>query len=359
MRPRHVSYFRKALLVTLATLPACGGSTAPVNPPSSDAGPDAGSPPPGPVPGTACGWATLPIGCGGCRPDCLWAYSFKGDPSVCTGFSTSGTPTQCASVCGNDARGEPADTCSVQSNGASWELTCSVTQGPNCGPSGPPVGNGGRRTSYFAQLGFGAAPRGREIGVHFARAACMEAGSVEAFRILRDELVAHGAPRRLVRAAMRAIRDELRHVRQTTALARRFGEEPVAPRPYPPRALRSFEEMALENAVEGCVRETYSALECAWQAEAAADPVVRATMARIARDEMRHLELSWAVNAWARSRLDAEARERVAAAQRAEIDEMLGELARDPNEALVRTGGLPRAVQSRSLVAAIAARIAA
>jgi hypothetical protein len=187
----------------------------------------------------------------------------------------------------------------------------------------------------------------------------MEAGSVDAFRMLRDELVAHGAPRRLVRAAMRAIRDELRHVRQTSALARRFGEEPVPPRPCPPRALRSFEDMALENAVEGCVRETYSALECAWQAQAATDPVVRATMARIARDEMRHLELSWAVNAWARGRLDAAARARIAVAQRAEIDEMLGEFARDPNDGLVRAGGLPRAMQSRALVAAIAKRIAA
>jgi hypothetical protein len=187
----------------------------------------------------------------------------------------------------------------------------------------------------------------------------MEAGSVEAFRLLRDELIAHGAPRRLVRAAMRAIRDELRHVRQTSALARRFGEKPVAPRPSPPRAPRSLEEVALENAVEGCVRETYSALECAWQAETAADPVVRATMARIARDEMRHLELSWAVNAWARGRLDAAARARVERAQRAEVDEMLRELALDPNEDVMRAGGLPRAAQSRALVGAIAARIAA
>jgi hypothetical protein len=162
-----------------------------------------------------------------------------------------------------------------------------------------------------------------------------------------------------VKAAERAIRDERRHVRQTSALARRFGEEPVAPRPTTPRARRSFEEIVLENAVEGCVRETYSALECAWQAAVSVDPVVRATMARIARDEMRHLALSWAVHAWAVGKLDAGARARVAAAQRAEVDEMLDELAQDPHESLRRLGGLPRAAESRALVDAIAERVAA
>ena len=112
----------------------------------------------------------------------------------------------------------------------------------------------------------------------------MEAGSVEAFRVLRDDLRMHGAPERLVRAAARAMRDEIRHVRQTAALARRFGEEPIAPPPVPDRPARTFEAVALENAIEGCVRETYSALECLWQAHRAEDPRVRSTMVQIARD---------------------------------------------------------------------------
>jgi hypothetical protein len=73
-------------------------------------------------------------------------------------------------VCGTDSHGEAPTSCSI--------ITAS---------------NGGRRPGYFAALGFGPVPRGRELGVHFARAACMEAGSVDAFRLLRDELVAHGA----------------------------------------------------------------------------------------------------------------------------------------------------------------------
>ena len=219
--------------------------------------------------------------------------------------------------------------------------------------------NGGRRPAYFASLGFGPPLPGREVGSHFARVACMEAGSVEAFRCLRDELMAHGAPTRLVRAASRAIRDELRHVRVTSGLARRFGEMPIAPRPAPPRVVRTLLGVALENAVEGCVRETYSALECLWQAQAAEDPVVRAEMKRIARDEMRHLALSWEVHAWAMRRLDGAARARVREAQRRAIHELLGEVGTDPRASLVRTAGLPRGAQSRALVSAIATRLAA
>ena len=356
-----LAYFRHALFVSLA---ACGGAVTTLPPDNGDAGkgplPDSGTPPgngdagtTGDGPAASCDWTLTP------STPCTWTTLFPGDPTLCINANQS-AQTQCAILCGANVNGVAADRCYV---GTGDSVDCYVDTDPSCTPSpGPPPnnpGNGGRRTSYFAQLGFGPAPRGRELGVHFARVACMEAGSVDAFKMLRDELVAHGAPRRLIKAAQRAIRDEQRHVRQTSALARRFGEEPVAPRPTTPRSPRSFEEIALENAVEGCVRETYSALECAWQAEVAVDPVVRATMARIAKDEMRHLALSWAVHAWAVGRVDAAGRARIAEAQRAEVDEMLEELAQDPHESLRLVGGLPRAAESRTLVAAIAQRVAA
>jgi hypothetical protein len=352
------AYFRHVLLVALAATPACGGATEP-NPGNGDAGPagDAAGTPDGNLPGTPCDWSTVPpMACGGCPPaGCQWAFSFVGDPQSCAGFASNGTPAECLAVCGTDPHGEPPTSCSVSASNGVETLYCYVVGTTYC----PAVMNGGRRPAFFAALGFGAVPGGRELGVHFARAACMEAGSIEAFRLLRDDLVAHGAPVRLVRAASRAMRDEMRHVRQTSALARRFGEEPVAPRPVPLRARRPFEAVALENAVEGCIRETYSALECAWQAERAADPVVRATMRRIARDEMRHVELSWAVHAWAMGKLDAFARARVVEAQRREIETLFSELSRDPHGSLRAAGGLPFAAESRALVGGIAARLAA
>ena len=339
-----VSFFRRAVLVTLA-LPAsaCGGATSPGE--SSDSGvSDAGATDATRLPSTPCGWSA------GTRSSCQWFLQFTGDPTACAGFAGAGTAAQCLAVCG------PSDT-------GQAPVSCFENSGTDGGPdtvvcSGCTL-NGGRRPAYFAALGFGPPPPGREVGSHFARVACMEAASVEAFRCLRDELVAHGAPGRLVRAASRAIRDERRHVRVTSGLARRFGELPIAPRPAPPRVVRPILAVALENAVEGCVRETYSALECLWQAQAAEDPVVRAEMKRIARDEMRHLALSWEVHAWVMRRLDGEGRARVRAAQGSAIRELLAEVASDPQSSLVRTAGLPLGAQSRALVSAIATRLAA
>jgi hypothetical protein len=61
---------------------------------------------------------------------------------------------------------------------------------------------------------------------------------------------------------------------------------------------RSLEQLAVENAVEGCVRETYGALLATWQARAAAEPRVRAMMAAVAVDETRHAQLAWDLDAW-------------------------------------------------------------
>jgi hypothetical protein len=302
------------------------------------------------LPSTPCNWSVS------YRSTCSWTLNFTGDPTLCAGFNGSGTAAQCLEACGTNASGQAPTYCSdfAGADGGPGSLSCGITGPPNCY-----ILNGGRRPGYFAALGFGPPAAGRELGTHFARAAFMEAGSVEAFRTMRDELVAHGAPRRLVRAASRAMRDEMRHVRQTSALARRFGEEPLAPAAPPPRAIRSLEDMAVENAVEGCVRETYSALECLWQGETAADPVVRATMKRIARDEMRHLALAWSVNAWVKRKLPAEARHRLLAAQHNAVVALRGEVSQDPHGSLVKEGGLPRGGQSQVLISAIEARLAA
>jgi hypothetical protein len=303
-----------------------------------------------PLPQTPCDWFES------YRSACSWSLSFTGDPLQCVGFTGSGTPAQCLAVCGTSDSGQAPTYCSeyAGSSGGSSTVSCGVNGPPNCY-----VLNGGRRPGYFAALGFGSPAAGHELGTHFARAALMEGGSVEAFRRMRDELVAHGAPRRLVQAASRAMRDEMRHVRQTSALARRFGEKPLAPPPPPPRAVRPLEELATENAVEGCVRETYSALECLWQGETAADPVVRATMKRVARDEMRHLALAWSVHEWAKGKLSAVARDRLRAAQRDAVVALLGEVSHDPHRSLMKEGGLPTGRQSQVLISAIEARLAA
>jgi hypothetical protein len=340
---RLLNFFHQAVVLTLALpVAACGGSTGSEvgdSGPGDSPGPDATK-----LPTTPCNWSA------GTRSSCDWTLEFHGDPTTCAGFSGQGTAAQCLTVCGYSDQNTAPISCTE------YSIDDAGTNTVDCFAC---TLNGGRRPAYFASLGFGAPLPGREVGSHFARAACLEAAAVDAFRCLRDELIAHGAPRRLVRAASRAVRDERRHVRVTSALARRFGEEPIAPRRAPPRSVRSLLEIALENAVEGCVRETYSALECLWQAHVAADPVVRSEMTRIARDEMRHLALSWEVHAWAGGRLDAASRARVRRAQESAVADLLAEVAGDPHASLVHAAGLPLGAQSRALIESIASRLAA
>jgi hypothetical protein len=183
----------------------------------------------------------------------------------------------------------------------------------------------------------------------------LEAASVHAFRRLRAELVEHGAPQPLVRAAERAARDELRHARMARALARRYGGTWCAP-VVSDSPLRDVEAIATENAVEGCVRETFGALIATRQARAAKDPTVRAAMARIARDETRHAALAYAVDAWVRGKLNRAARTRVLAARRRATEALLAydsEPAPDFRSAL----GLPTASETRALAATMTAEL--
>jgi hypothetical protein len=187
-----------------------------------------------------------------------------------------------------------------------------------------------------------------ELGRFFGEAAELEAASVHAFRILANELRALEAPDHLVHAARLAAADEIRHARATTRLARRFGADPIEVR-ISARPLRPLGEVALENAVEGCVGETWGAMLADWQARSAADPGIRSTMAAIAPDENRHAELAWAVDAWVATQLRPDAYARVVAARRLAARTLRHELLLDPPDILVDRAGLPSAAEAKSL----------
>lgn len=201
-------------------------------------------------------------------------------------------------------------------------------------------------------------PERDALAGYFARSAELEAASVHAFDALIAELRAHGAPASLLERAAQAGRDEVRHARDVARLARSFGG-----RVQPPRvarvAPRSLEEVALENAVEGCVRETYGALIAAHQARRAADRRVRALYARIARDETRHAALSLDVAAWAAPRLSAAARQRVDAASRRALAALHASLQAPFAEPLISAAGLPRPEVATALLEQLHAALSA
>ena len=210
----------------------------------------------------------------------------------------------------------------------------------------------GRRHAGFEEPRRACVAGASPLGEYFAQAAHLEAASVFAFRLLRNELATLGAPSSLVRMAERSARDEVRHTRVTARLARRFGGAPAKAKAAR-QAPRTLEEVARENAVEGCVRETFGAMVATWQAEHAEDASVKREMKRIAADETRHAALAWAVAKWADSQLDEAARARVKGAQREAITELAREVSREAPAELVRTAGLPTHQRATELVAAM------
>jgi len=199
-------------------------------------------------------------------------------------------------------------------------------------------------------------PDDGSVGRFFADVARLEASAVHAFRIMAQELAALGAPRPLERAARRAALDEVRHAKLTSRLARRHGAEP-RPAEVSPRPLRPLFELALENVVEGCVRETYGAACGRFQAARASDSAIRGELERIARDEARHAELSWRIHGWAQQRLSRHERQALRQAARTAIADLRQELARDPGCAVREVAGMPAPEQALALLDCIEAEL--
>jgi hypothetical protein len=190
------------------------------------------------------------------------------------------------------------------------------------------------------------------LGAYFAQASRLEAASVCAFERMHDELCTHKAPPELVRMARRSASDEVRHARVSAGLARRYGGQASAPRVRRQRS-RSIEAFAKENAVEGCVRETFGAMVATWQAAHAGDECVKRSMRRIARDETRHAALAWAVARWADGQLDSAARRRIARARRAAVRQLQRDARVELPPSALRAAGLPSASEAYALIAAL------
>ena len=203
----------------------------------------------------------------------------------------------------------------------------------------------------------GLAPHARRcedaVGAFFAECAYLEAASVPAFERLARELRAHGAPARLVKRALRARADEVRHAKATAALARRRG---AAPEPVVVEllAVRSLLAIAIENAVEGCVRETYGALVAVHQAAHAHDARVASVMRRVAQDETRHAALAWDVAEWLDSQLTDEERRLVAEARAEAVATLRAALAVPVAGELEHDAGLPSASKALAMLDVVA-----
>ena len=241
----------------------------------------------------------------------------------------------------SDASADGPDPNTIPPLDASFYISCDCTSGGR-----KPVGLRARRRAKGSDV----------VGEHLASMAYLEAASIPAFARLRTELEALGAPRSLLRRIDRAVRDEERHARVMSRHARRFGATIEPPRVRRARP-RGVEAIARENAVEGCVRETYGALVATWQAVHAGDARIRASMKRIAIDETRHAAISERVDAFLATKLDARSRARVDRARHRAITALSTATRVEPPRDLVAIAGMPSASRARALLAGLDAAV--
>ncbi len=166
-------------------------------------------------------------------------------------------------------------------------------------------------------------------------AALLEHVSIAAFEELAQQLRRLGAPGRLLERCLEAAADERRHVDLLVGLGAKRPHEHIGP-----SGDASIRAIALHNALEGCVSETWAALLAEYQAEAAPSTEVRRAHARIAADESRHAQLAWDLHDWLCARLSPSERRQVERARQA----ALGGL---PERALAQTRAIPPALRAR------------
>jgi rubrerythrin len=213
----------------------------------------------------------------------------------------------------------------------------------------------GRRPLGHAEIDAGVG--GDDLGRSLAAMAYLEAASVLAFEELAAWLSVQRAPSELVERCRAAADDERHHARWLTRLA---GQRDATVRvPVPREASEaSTLEVALHNAVEGCVHESFAALMAAVRAERAESPWLRRVFARIAADETCHGQLAWDLDAWLRERL-APGQVRMVERRQREA------LARLPARARALQSGMPESLgrldaeQAERLASCFAARLVA
>jgi len=199
---------------------------------------------------------------------------------------------------------------------------------------------------------------GATEGALFAAMSLHAAAAVIAYRQLGRELAALGAPRSLRDRVRRAAWDSIRHTRFADGLALRFGSEPERPMVSAERP-RTLAQLARDNAVDGCVREAWSAALALWQAEYALAPIVREAMRDFAHDKMRHAQLAWDIHRWAIVRIEESEVPSVDEASRRAIAGILRAPVPFLTPATLRSVGLPGPRTARALAHAVLDGIAA
>ena len=163
------------------------------------------------------------------------------------------------------------------------------------------------------------------LAAHWTEVARLEHASVAAFARFSLDLLALGAPAKLLAAAHAAAADEIEHARFAFSIASATGAS-VGPGPLRLRPRPATRATVLFDLIrEACVGETCGVLEARAAVEACTEPTIRASLQRVASDESRHAVLAWKTLSWLLEGADAPLR----AQARAVFEETIGRATHD------------------------------
>lgn len=194
-----------------------------------------------------------------------------------------------------------------------WGVHCKMAVASCTTPSGGRLDCGKGRCPASTPLFASKYMPPDSAGSYFAHAAAAEQVSVYEFYRLARELQAFAAPEELVRECLEASLDEVEHAEAMRALTKRAGGSSMRFL-LPDSSSRTLEEVALANAVDGCVGEGVGAEILSLQAVRTVDPEIRHALTKIACDERKHGALSKELHLWFMAKLDPGAQSRVTAA---------------------------------------------
>jgi hypothetical protein len=170
----------------------------------------------------------------------------------------------------------------------------------------PPVGPGAGWIGKVESTTVPAELRG-EVAAQWRENGRTEHASVAAFARLTLDLIALGAPAKLIADAQRDALDEVHHAELCFGLARALDGEDRVPTAFPEAltartlpASRIFAlcTLAVHSLVDGALHEGVSARIVARLATGTDDPTIRDMLKTIARDEGRHSAHGWDVVLW-------------------------------------------------------------
>jgi hypothetical protein len=188
-------------------------------------------------------------------------------------------------------------------------ITCGYLLSPYC--------EGRKHNSIDAHLQVG-----NDIDSWFVRATQAEIGSVGAFLIMREELRKMGAPKNLISQCLTAAQDEIKHARMMHTVCVSLGQKATAPTiDCVPK--RSYFSLAMENAIEGCIHESYAAIQALYQSQHAKTPELRELFTAIATDEIQHAQLSLQIHHWLMSKLTREQQNTILKAQQKSVGQLI------------------------------------